>query len=254
MLKKIHNSVIGFLFKIKFCKPPILIGGCGRSGTTLLLSILSAHPRIYCFPQETRVFCPTAYEERPNLKAPIEINKLFSHISFKQALYLFFKRYHRYCEKTPRNILFFDQLLKIHDSKIKLIHIVRDGRDVITSRHPLNPSIFWVDKERWIYEVSEGLQFQNHPNVFTLRYEDLVLKYQEVIKQVMAFIGEDFDPQLIHWYKHATVREGPWIDGFKNLHDKSMQKWKKSEYAERVNDLTDDPRAVALLRSLHYIA
>ena len=33
---------------------PILIGGCGRSGTTLLLSLLSAHPRIRAVSRQGR--------------------------------------------------------------------------------------------------------------------------------------------------------------------------------------------------------
>jgi hypothetical protein len=38
---------------------PIIIGGCARSGTTLLLSVLSCHPNIYAIPDETYTFCPT---------------------------------------------------------------------------------------------------------------------------------------------------------------------------------------------------
>ncbi|HAE34906.1 MAG TPA: hypothetical protein DCG22_03880 [Bacteroidetes bacterium] len=29
---------------------PILIGGCGRTGTSLMTAILDAHPDIYCIP------------------------------------------------------------------------------------------------------------------------------------------------------------------------------------------------------------
>ena len=39
-----------------------MIGGCARSGTTLLLSMLSCHPRLLAIPNETMSLCPTAYE------------------------------------------------------------------------------------------------------------------------------------------------------------------------------------------------
>ena len=46
--RKIHDK--------NFKKPPIYIGGCGRSGTTLLLSILSSHPEIFACPGELEMF------------------------------------------------------------------------------------------------------------------------------------------------------------------------------------------------------
>ena len=44
-----------FLLKRKLYKPPIIIGGCARSGTSLLCIILSAHPKIYSLPYEQLV-------------------------------------------------------------------------------------------------------------------------------------------------------------------------------------------------------
>lgn len=40
----------------KTLKPPIFIYGSGRSGTTLLLNVLSKHPNIYCIKKETNLF------------------------------------------------------------------------------------------------------------------------------------------------------------------------------------------------------
>ena len=36
-------------------RPPIVIAGCGHSGTTLLLAILDAHSSIYAVPYEARL-------------------------------------------------------------------------------------------------------------------------------------------------------------------------------------------------------
>ena len=41
--------------------PPIVIGGCGRSGTTLLTSLLSSYNQLYVIPCETSLLCPGCY-------------------------------------------------------------------------------------------------------------------------------------------------------------------------------------------------
>ena len=46
-------------------KPPIFILGSGRSGTSLLRSILNNHPDIYCMEGETHLFSP---ESNPYLE------------------------------------------------------------------------------------------------------------------------------------------------------------------------------------------
>ncbi len=40
----------------RFSQSPVIIGGCARSGTTLVLAILAAHPSIYTIPNEIRAF------------------------------------------------------------------------------------------------------------------------------------------------------------------------------------------------------
>ncbi len=54
-----YKHIIGRIKDFRLYKSPILIGGCGRSGTTLLTSILSSHPKIALIPHETGIFCPT---------------------------------------------------------------------------------------------------------------------------------------------------------------------------------------------------
>lgn len=56
----IKNGMLGSdLAKITAMnKNPLFIGGGGRSGTTLLLSLISVHPDIYAIPYETRAVSP----------------------------------------------------------------------------------------------------------------------------------------------------------------------------------------------------
>ncbi len=49
-------------------KCPIIIGGCGRSGTTLLLSILGSHPNIQAIKDETGLFLKQNMKDNISLK------------------------------------------------------------------------------------------------------------------------------------------------------------------------------------------
>ena len=168
----------------QFTSSPILIGGCGRSGTTLLLSMLSAHPRIFCIAEETMAFCPTAYHETVDLNAPFEVENFYNSY-FPDNIP---ESCDRWCEKTPKNILYFDRIISHFGGNVKLINIVRDGRDVILSKHPTNKSTYWVDPDRWINEVKIGLNYENHPKVFTVRYEDLILDYENSMSSICEFL------------------------------------------------------------------
>ena len=69
---------------LRIDRRPILIGGCGRSGTTLLLAVLSCHPAIVAIDEETRAFCPGGYLADPTLDAPFKFKKLYHHIMARQ--------------------------------------------------------------------------------------------------------------------------------------------------------------------------
>ncbi|MHA1758745.1 MAG: sulfotransferase family protein [Promethearchaeota archaeon] len=252
------------ILKVKILLPetPIIIGGCGRSGTTLLHSILSSHPKIYAIPSETTVFCPTAYG---HLQKPLDISKInfnapFDMKSFYGKCFNQKIPWHcnRWCEKTPRNVLFFKRILEYFGKHIKLINIVRDGRDVILSTHPSNPQKFWINPERWINDVAAGLKFINHPQVFTLRYEDLVLNSKKTIKEMCEFLDINSCQEILDWHKYATYRKDPSLIGEINkLHPESINKWKKPEWKnprnqERIANFMKNPQAIKLLQKFGY--
>lgn len=241
--------------QFKFRREPIIIGGCGRSGTTLLLSILSAHPHIYAIEKETAIFCPTAYDTVVNMDAPINWEKIFDLIKLEN---IFFSRYNRFCEKTPKNILFFNKLKKVFNNRVKLIQMVRDGRDVITSIYYGKPNEFWVKKERWIQDVTAGLDFIDDKTVLTIRYEDLIRNTEQVLNQVFSYIGEELTPEVKNYHSYAKLRTvettpGVWSPEVQPIHDSSIGRWKDSKYDAVVNDLMSDERAVKLLKQYQYL-
>lgn len=234
----------------QFRRPPVVIGGCGRSGTTLLLSILSAHDRIFAVPFETYCFCPEPETATANPDVDLETadfyRKLLSH-RIPQSC-------HRWSEKTPKNVVYFERILSHFGSDVRLIHIIRDGRDVVTSSHPGDVRRYYVSPERWIFDVSAGLALRDHPQVATVRYEDLVREISGTLDHLGGFLDEDFSGLAREWFEKADVRTHEAWEGERvsPVHSKSIGRWKDPEHEERIAELMEKPRARELLDELGY--
>lgn len=70
--------------------------------------------------------------------------------------------------------------------------MVRDGRGVVTSKHVLDEKEYWVAPSQWVTDVKAGLQMEDHPQVLTVRYENLTDDYMETLKRICAFLNEPF--------------------------------------------------------------
>jgi len=246
IVKRVTSPLINYLgkkkIKGKFNKDPIIIGGCGRSGTTLLLSIISAHPEIFVFPKEIAVFSEW-HNEKPRL------DRFYRYILLNKIP----DNKKRWCEKTPANVRYFDKILSYFNNNVKLIHIIRDGRDVMLSKHPKKPGEYWVSPERWLNDVKAGLQFKDHPNVFTLKYENLILNYTEVVKNLCNFINENFTKELDDWYDNTMVKKNEaWNGKVKKLHSNSIAKYKKTSDKKRIKNIMSNEEVVNLLKKLNY--
>ena len=230
----------------QFQRGPIILGGCPRSGTSLLLSILSAHSELYCIPEEAWGF----YDFQTIEKFATYVDKWFwQHLPDGVE-----KRHKRWCEKTPRNVLAFRNLLEYFGPDVRLIHVVRDGRDVITSRHPHNPTEYWVKDWEWIWYAGEGLRFSSHPQVFTVRYEDLVLRYRETIEDISCFIGEECTERLLNWHKFAKMRKhSAWFKEVQPITANSIGRWREATHREVIERFMRNREARSLLASCGYL-
>lgn len=245
-----YSIIAKFIFYIKFKnafnKPPIIIGGCARSGTTLMSAILSAHPHIFVIPHETYVF---AYYSRYKSLIPFDVMKIYYYL----LKYKINPSCKRFCEKTAKNVRSFNTTLKYFGENIKLINMVRDGRDVILSTAPVNPSKFLVTPERWVNDVKHGLKYEGNPQVLTIKYEDLILNFKETIKKVCDFIGEDCNEHILNWYKYKTLTEHEALFGkIKPLHSKSIGKWKSKKYKNIISVFMKNQEAISLLKHYGY--
>lgn len=243
------NSLGRRIEKRRFTDPPVFIGGCARSGTTLLLSILSSHKELFCIPKELSLFLLDSRDRSGNTY-PTRIYRLYRSMLF----YRIPKTARRWCEKTPENIRHIDKIDAYYGGRFRIIHIIRDGRDVILSKHPTARERYWVSPQRWIRDVSRGLEYINHPNVHTLKYEDLIQDFENSVTAICTFLGIELTEEILNWHGNATVtRNRALYTRVAQVNNSSVGKWKDPRHAERVEALTGDPKGMALLKTLGYL-
>jgi hypothetical protein len=137
---------------------------------------------------------------------------------------------------------------------MRILHIVRDGRDVVTSRHPHDPTKPWVSAKSWIYDVSLGSRLLDHPQVHTVRYEDLVLSCESTVRRICEFLEEDCCEEILNWHAAASVRfSWSWEGEVRPIFRSSIGRWKNPEFAPLVEDLMYDPAARQLLERFGYL-
>lgn len=255
--KNLYQKTLAPLFTVqgkkiedkRFDKEPIVIGACPRSGTTLLLAILGAHENIFAIPKQTYAFEKWTSQANGGVK-PTRMDRLYREFLRNRID----KNARRWCEKTPKNLLSFDKILSYYNGEIKLIHMVRDGRDVVTSQHPQhNPGEYWVSTDKWVQDVSFGLEFADHPSVYTLRYEDLIQNFQETMGSLSEFLQIEYTQHLHTWKEHTPIRKSKhWGHRVKEIHNQALHRWQKQEHQQRMEAFMANSEAVSLLQKLDY--
>lgn len=211
---------------------PIFIVGCPRSGTTLLQLMLHAHPRI-AIPPETRFLVP-AYRERArfgdlttadgrrSLAEFITRRRTFRDLGIPRretiaqivagpptvgsALAIVLSAYARrfdkprWGDKRPGHFQDIDVLLKLFPDA-QIVHLVRDGRDCVASLKRMP----WFDEDSiaamvlWVRAIDACERFGRKlgsRSYFQLRYEDLVTDPEPPLRELCAYLGEEFDPAM----------------------------------------------------------
>jgi hypothetical protein len=94
--------------------------------------------------------------------------------------------------------------------------------------------------QKWVHHIEQGLKYKDDPNVLTIKYEDLVKKYDETMALIAQFlcIENTFRQEF---YLSTNVSDGYGNKGIyeaKPISDQSLAKWKNNEEIEKqFNDI-----------------
>jgi Sulfotransferase family len=188
-------------------RPPIFIVGCQSSGTTPLRLMLDSHPNIACGP-ETRFLADFAHLTReswdrlrlygfPKEYWHAKVANLFD--GFKTD-YARSRGKSRWADKTPRYALSLDYILELFPD-CQIVHVIRDGRDVVVSHRrrwgylsALKAVEKWPHYIRSARAVGNGLPDGRYHEV---RYERLVNDTEATMRELLEFLGEEWDPAVL---------------------------------------------------------
>ena len=222
-------------------KRPIFIFGCPRSGTSLLSRIIDCHPRI-AIPYESH-FYNTFYpwlKYYGNLHLPrnryrliddilsTEVIQDWTPLPERQQTFEAIQSYdfdgivdalmstwasaqgkQRWGEKTPAHVFYWHEILQAFPN-LQVLHIVRDGRDVALSwkRARFGPKHIYPLAQKWVQylQTVETLKSTLDDDSFLeLRYEELLLKLEPVVRTICRFLGEEFTPNLLTFHTLGTA-------------------------------------------------
>jgi hypothetical protein len=210
----------------------VFVGGCPRSGTTLLGAMLGSRPDCLCVPEShfkidalrfgevdrDRVDVPAAlalmrrdrdflgWEKSPGAPGPLDGPVT----SYRDLVEWLVRRFGAdvgkpapdlWIDHTPDNVRFASTLFELFPGA-KLIHIVRDGRAVAASIMPLSwgPNSIEPAALYWIRHVGHGLAAEacwGPGRVARVRYEDLVQRPEPTLRRLCAFLEIDYQPSML---------------------------------------------------------
>lgn len=187
-------------------KTHVFILGAPRSGTTLLQTLISAHPNFYGIDQETalmthqNVFKSEWRQAFDNLMLTEkmiwdsnDIVQLFD--SFAESIASREKSEHlRFVEKTPQHVNYLGNILRWFPNA-QILHIHRDGRDCYCSARlhkgiPTGASLSSY-ANYWKRCIANRQKYTKHPRVYDISYEELTAKTEPTLTKIMDFLGDE---------------------------------------------------------------
>lgn len=122
----------------------------------------------------------------------------------------------RWGDKTPWYYLCRREVMALFPGS-KVVHIVRDGRDVVRSLETLgwhgptnkDRAVYWRLRVELAQEAARELGPERN---LIIRYEDLVLDTRATLQTVCDFLGERFEPAMLRFFE-TTAGQLSLIDG-----------------------------------------
>ncbi len=237
---------------------PIFVVGVARSGTTLLRYMLCSHPHIYIPPESNFIpgFSrrhptePMGREQARRVlerisrygtfwrdwrEEPLDADELLRSLpnltpaSLVDGVYSRYARQYgavRWGDKSTIYAGYIDLFVKMFPT-CQIVHTIRDPRDVTASSLDAYRGwrFFYMDPyyaaRMWRERLGRGLEVGRRlgsERYYEIRYEDLTADPEGQLRELCAFLGEEFDPSMLspqmealkHYHKfgiHQRVRE-----------------------------------------------
>lgn len=224
--------------------PPVVLYGALRSGTTLLRLILDAHPDIRCpgerdfmldslRPQgagfvldrealnRDRIFLDSGLSVPEQTEGAAAFDSFLAEDRARHG-----KSHH--CLVLHRKL---DILLKLRPD-MRLIHLVRDPRDVARSSIGMGWAgntwfgiDHWIGTERaWDNQAKRLTEDQ----VFTVQYEALLRTPEHMLRRLCAFIGVQYDALMLSYSAGTT---------YEPLDTALAEQWRSRQTEQEVADV-----------------
>ena len=245
------RNTVSFIVKRASDRAPIIVGGSRFSGAGVVLSVLSGHPNILAI-RNIKLNHPKHHPiglafTRKNTEStaiqkgdcPIDLLHLKKKLMQEQNS----SSGSRWASTHSLSVLAYKELLDYYGQDLRILNVVRDGRDVVIENDLKIMARYAVPCERWIYDVKEGMKIENHPQVLTIRYEDLAQNFETTLEKIADFIEEKDPSPFINYPKGAKIIEPHYWVG----------RWQQPHHVERIEDLLQTPGALECLQYYGYI-
>ncbi len=273
MLRGVHQYPLADKSNSLSCRPLLFLSP-GRSGTTLLRSMLVAGKSI-AIPPEAQIFHALAvkfnsmqrlhwnditrlvvskFESNENfdewginlapayqagMNIPEQDRSLARLIDevFKTYAAQQFPEARIWGDQSPIHTVYLPWIYPVFPNA-RYLHLMRDGRDVIASYLDwLGADVLETVTQRWKISVQRvrDLQEQVRPGQFLeIRYEQLVTQPEDVLRKVSAFAGIEYNPMMLDYYKLPTTIENHYLAHHRNL-SKPVFTTSMGRWKERLN-------------------
>lgn len=244
---KLNTWKLDFSEKIE----PIFLIGFPRSGTTLLDTILRTHDSVEVIEEKPIVeeFVRSLNVEINNEFLNLEniennfANQMRSFYFEKRNKFIKFNHRKIYIDKLPLNFIFIAEICRFFP-RAKFIFALRNPYDVILScfMQQFSPNDAMMnftnlDDASYFYDLSMTLYRKYYKlfksNIFEIKYEDVVLEFDDSIKKLLNFLNLDFKEEIKKFYETATKRGIISTPSFnqvnKQLYKNSINRWKNYE-------------------------
>lgn len=121
----------------------------------------------------------------------------------------------RWGDKTPHQVQDLEALAAAYPDA-QFIHVIRDGRDVALSIRKagwLNGHMLTIARY-WVEQVSAGIRSgrsleNSSARYYEIYYEQLLQQPQEILGDLCAWLGLEYTPQMLEYYRDANSQPRP---------------------------------------------